>query len=188
MKINESNLIVEEDINLKEQFERRYLLKYRKKFEIPKPVREFIYEEYFSRFRDIHYDLVRDGGGGMCTCGEHFMGPLTIPIALNSKNYTLDRDRIFENSFYTTKCYKCGKPFLYASPIYIDIDKKFLVCRYTNSFEILKKAGYRIYKVKYEPGGLEGYIKIIKILDNNSIWKKLIFTTTQTIQKFLPRF
>jgi hypothetical protein len=182
-----------ENIRLKEQFERAYLKKYKEVFEIRKPVGEFIYEEYFSRFRDIHDNLVRDGGGGMCSCGEHFMGPLTIPIALNSKNYTIDRDLILENSFYTTKCYKCGKPVLYASPIYIDIDKKIVITRYIDSnFQILLDAGYKIYEVKYEPGGLEGYIKIIEELEGikkptNRINEKLITSTDKNDFKELFR-
>ncbi len=153
--------IEDKETNFKEQFEKQYLEKYREKFEIPKSVEEFLYEEFFPKFEFNSSIRLMDGGGGTCTCGAWHCGPSTIAIGLNTENYTSDRERFLNNDFYTYPCDKCGQPFLYASPVYIDIDKKIVVARYVNNFDILKKDGYKFYKVKEKTGDLEEYIKII---------------------------
>ena len=152
------------EINFKEKFEKEYLEKYREIFEIPKSVEEFLYEEYFTTFKLMPF--TRDGGGGSCSCGMQTMGPTTIAFGLCTKNFKSDRESYLSNNFYTYPCEKCGKLFLFASPIYIDIENKVVIARYISNLNILKKDGYKFYEVKEKSGGLEGYIKIIQALEN----------------------
>jgi len=139
-----------------------YINRLRKNFEVPKEIVELLYLENKKEENKIR---VTDGGA-RCSCGAfHWAPPKSNVLVFYTKEYTKDRDLILSNNLYTSPCDKCGKPYLWESLTYIDLDKKIVVGHYQHFFEFLKNAGYKIYEVKYEPGGLEGYIKIIEELE-----------------------
>jgi hypothetical protein len=139
-----------------------YINELRNNFEVPKEIIELLYLENKKEENKIR----GTDGGAICSCGAfHWAPPKSNVLVFYTKEYAKDRDLILSNNLFTSPCQKCGKPYLWEKLTYIDLDKKIVVGRYQHFFEFLKNEGYKIYEVEYEPGGLEGYIKIIEELE-----------------------